>query len=210
VKATAILVTILVPAAVSAQQLPATGYAPVNGLRMYYEVHGRGDPVVLLHGSFLTITSNWAGWIGDLAKSRKVIAVEMQGHGRTADIRRDFGYENLADDVAALLDHLKVPRADLIGYSMGGGVALQCAIRHPSRVRKVVSLSAVFRHDGWVQEALDTFPRLSGEMLKGTPIEAEYRRLSPTPDEFPTFVRRVIAMDLKPYDFGADRLKATR
>jgi pimeloyl-ACP methyl ester carboxylesterase len=93
---------------------------------------------------------------------------------------------------------------------MGGGVALQCAIRHPSRVRKVVSLSAVFRHDGWVQEALDTFPRLSGEMLKGTPIEAEYRRLSPTPDEFPTFVRRVIAMDLKPYDFGADRLKATR
>ena len=194
----------------SAQQARTTGYAPVNGLRMYYEVHGTGDPVVLLHGSFMTITNNWAGWIGELSKTRKVIAVEMQGHGRTADSPREFSYANLADDVAALLDHLKIERADLIGYSMGGGVAIQCAIRHPAKVRKVVSISAVFRHDGWVKEALDTFPQLSAEMLKGSTIETEYRKLSPTPDEFPNFVKRVIAMDLKPYDFGADRLKATQ
>src|SRR4029453_17344548 len=146
-KTTAFLLTMLVPAVVSAQQKPTTGYAPVNGLKMYYEAHGSGDPVVLLHGSFMTITNNWTQWIGELAKTRKVIAVEMQGHGRTADIDRDFSYENLADDVAALLDHLKIPSADLIGYSMGGGVALQCAIRHPEKVRKVVSISAVFRHD---------------------------------------------------------------
>lgn len=206
---TAFILMTLLAAVVSAQQKPATGYAPVNGLKMYYEVHGSGDPVVLLHGSFMTISNNWTGWIGELSKTRKVIAIEMQGHGRTADIERDFSYENLADDVAALLDHLKIPRADLIGYSMGGGVAMQCAIRHPEKIRKVVSISAVFRHDGWVKEALDAFPRLTSEALQGSPIETEYRKLSPTPDEFPSFVKRVISMDLKPYDFGADKLKAT-
>lgn len=127
-----------------------TGYAPVNGLLMYYEIHGKGEPVVLLHGAFMTITNNWDGWIGELAKTRKVIAVEMQGHGRTADVARDMNYDNFADDVAALLDHLKIPRADLIGYSMGGAVAMQCAIRHPDKVRKAVILSSTFRPDGIV------------------------------------------------------------
>ncbi|NMO19833.1 alpha/beta hydrolase [Pyxidicoccus fallax] len=209
-KTTAFLLTMLVSAVASAQQKPTTGYAPVNGLKMYYEVHGSGDPVVLLHGSFMTISNNWPQWIRELSKTRKVIAVEMQGHGRTADIKRDFSYENLADDVAALLDYLKIPSADLIGYSMGGGVAMQCAIRHPKKVRKVVSISAVFRHDGWVKEALDAFPKLTAEALKGSPIEAEYKKLSPTPNEFPNFIKRAIAMDLKPYDFGADKLKATQ
>ena len=134
----------------------------------------------------------------------------MQGHGRTADIKRDISYENLADDVAALLDHLKIPSADLIGYSMGGGVAMQCAIRHPEKVRKVVSISAVFRRDGWVKEAVDALPKLTAEAFKGSPIEAEYKKLSPTPDEFPKFVKHVIATASKPYDFGADKLKATK
>jgi pimeloyl-ACP methyl ester carboxylesterase len=158
----------------------------------------------------MTITNNWTAWIGELSKTRKVIAVEMQGHGRTADIKRDFSYENLADDVAALLDHLKIPRADLIGYSMGGGVAMQCAIRHPDKVRKVVSISSFFRQDGVVKEALDAFPKLTAEAFKGSPLEAEYKKLSPTPDEFPNFVKRVIAIQLKPYDFGAEKLKATK
>jgi pimeloyl-ACP methyl ester carboxylesterase len=209
-KTTSFILTMLLSAVVSAQQKPTTGYAPVNGLKMYYEVHGSGYPVVLLHGSFMTISNNWTGWIGELAKTRKVIAAEMQGHGRTADIKRDFSYENLADDVAALLDYLKIPSADLIGYSMGGGVAMQCAIRHPEKVRKVVSISAVSRHDGWVKEALDSFPQLTAETFKGSPIETEYKKLSPTPNEFPNFVKRVIAMDLKPYDFGADKLNATK
>ena len=194
----------------SAQQTPTTGYAPVNGLKMYYEVHGSGEPVVLLHGAFMTIPNNWTGWIGELSKTRKVIAVEMQGHGRTADIERDFSYENLADDVPALLDYLKIPSADLIGYSMGGGVAMLCAIRHPEKVRKVVSISAAFRQDGWVKEALDVFPQLTSERFKGTPVETGYKKLSPTPDEFPNFVKRVVAMAVKPYDFGADKLKATK
>ena len=130
-KTIAFFMATLVPAIASAQGKPTTGYAPVNGLKMYYEVHGRGEPVVLLHGAYMTIPGNWTGWIAELSKTRKVIAVEMQGHGRTADIKRDLSFENLAGDVAALLDHLKIPSADLIGYSMGGGVAMQCAIRHP-------------------------------------------------------------------------------
>jgi pimeloyl-ACP methyl ester carboxylesterase len=205
--------TAVLSTAVSAQaQRPTTGYAPVNGLKMYYEIHGSGpsEPLVLLHGSYMTITNNWTGWIGELSKTRKVIAVEMQGHGRTADINRDFSYENLADDIAAMLDYLKIKQADVLGYSMGGGVAMQVAIRHPERVRKVVSISAFFRHDGLVKEALDAFPKLTADTFKGSPIEAEYKKLSPTPNEFPNFVKRVVAMALEPYDFGAEKLKATK
>ncbi|MGH8249178.1 MAG: alpha/beta fold hydrolase [Steroidobacteraceae bacterium] len=210
-KTAALIVTVLLSTAVSAQaQEPITGYAPVNGLKMYYEIHGSGEPLVLLHGSLMTITNNWTGWIGELSKTRKVIAVEMQGHGRTADIDRDFSYENLADDIAAMLDYLKIKQTDLLGYSMGGGVAMQVAIRHPEKVRKLVSISAVFRHDGWVKEALDSFPQLTAEAFKGSPFELEYKKLSPTPNAFPNFIKRVFAMDLKPYDFGAEELKATK
>ena len=121
-----ILMTTSLSGVVSGQQKPATGYAPVNGLKTYYEIRGQGEPVVMIHGAFMAISNNfhWAEWIDELSKTRKVIAVEMQGHGRTADTGRDFTYANLADDVAALLDHLKIPSADVIGYSLGGGVAL--------------------------------------------------------------------------------------
>src|SRR5215469_16829949 len=207
---TAFLLMMLVPAGVSAQQKPTTGYAPVNGVKMYYEVHGSGEPVVLLHGAFMTITNNWTGWIGELSKTRKVIAIEMQGHGRTADIKRDFSDENLADDVAALLNYLKIPRADLIGYSMGGAVAMQCAIRHPDKVRRAVIISSTFRRDGMVKEALDALPKLTADAFKGSPIEAEYKKLSPTPDDFPIFVKRMVATASKGHDFGADKLKATK
>jgi pimeloyl-ACP methyl ester carboxylesterase len=207
-----ILLTMLLWGSVSGQQKPIIGYAPVNGLKMYYEIHGSGEPVVLLHGAFMAIsdTFHWTEWIGELSKTRKVIAIEMQGHGRTADIKRDFSYDYLADDVAALLDYLKIPSADVIGYSLGGGVALNCAIRHPDKVRKVVSISAVFRLDGWTKEALAVFPQLTAEAFKGSPMEADYKRLSPTPNEFPNFVRRVLSIDLKPHDFGADKLRATK
>ena len=207
-KTTALLLMMLLPAAVVAQQPPMTGYAPVNGLKMYYEVHGSGDPVVLLHGAFMTITNNWTGWIEELSKTRKVIAVEMQGHGRTADIPRDITSENLADDVAALLDYLKIPRADLLGYSMGGGVAMQCAIRHPDKVRKVVVISSMLRRDGAVREGQEAFATLTADVFKGSPIETEYKKLNPKPEDFPKFVKRLLAMDAKAQDIDPGRLKA--
>jgi pimeloyl-ACP methyl ester carboxylesterase len=209
-KTTAFILMMLLFGVVLGQQKPTTGYAPVNGLKMYYEIHGSGEPVVLLHGAFMAITDDWRVWIGELSKTRKVIAVEMQGHGRTVDIDRDITYENLSDDVSALLDHLKVPSADIIGYSLGGGVGMQCAIRHPEKVRKVVSISAPIRRDGWVKEANDFWPTFTWEIFKGTPMEAEYKRLSPTPDKFPDFVNHIKAMALRPYDFGADKFKATK
>lgn len=190
--------------------MKTTGYAPVNGLEMYYEIHGEGNSVVLLHGSFMTITNNWTDMIAQLSKSRQVIAVEMQAHGRTADINRELSYENLAADIAALLDYLKIQQADLLGYSMGGSVAMLAAIRHPEKVRKVVSISAAFRHDGWVKEAVEAFPKIEPGMFKGSPIETEYKKLSPTPDKFDTFVNRVGQAAGKSYDFGADKLEATK
>ncbi|HEU4799979.1 MAG TPA: alpha/beta hydrolase [Gemmatimonadales bacterium] len=193
----------------SAQQAPTTGYAPVNGLHMYYEIHGSGEPVVLLHGAFMTITNNWAGWIDELSRTRQVIAVEMQGHGRTADIPRAFSNENHADDVAALIRYLKLPRADLIGYSMGGGVAMQVAVRHPDLVRKVVVISSTFRRDGMTQEGRDAIAGLTAEVFKGSPLETEYQRLSPTPDQFATFVERMVAGFAKGNDLSAAQLRST-
>lgn len=207
-KTTAILLTMIIPALTSAQQ-PTTGYAPVNGLKMYYEVHGSGDPVVLLHGSFMTITNNWTGWITELAKTRKVIAIEMQGHGRTGDIDRDISPANLADDVAALLDHFKIAKADILGYSMGGGVAMQCAIRHPDKVRKVVVISSYFRRDGVVKEGQEALSKLTAELFIGSPLETEYKKLSPTPDAFATFIKRMVASASKGDSITADKLKAT-
>ncbi len=209
VRKSALVLAALAATALSAQQAPTTGYAPVNGVNMYYEVHGSGEPVVLLHGAFMTITNNWDGWISELSKTRKVIAVEMQGHGRTADVPREITYENLADDVAALLNQLKIPRADLIGYSMGGSVAMQCAIRHPNKVRRAVIISSTFRSEGMIPEALESIPKLTADDFKGSPIEVEYKKLSPTPDDFPKFVQRIVATASKGYDFGADKLKAT-
>jgi hypothetical protein len=106
-----------------------SGYANVNDLRMYYEVHGAGKPIVLLHGSYMNIPMNWSQFIPLLAKERKVIVTELQGHGRTKDIAREFSYEALADDVSGLLQHLKIESADVLGYSMGGGVAFQAAAK---------------------------------------------------------------------------------
>ena len=206
----AFLMIILLAGVLAGQQKPVTGYAPVNGLKMYYEVHGSGEPVVLLHGAFMGISGDWEGWARELSKTRKVIAIEMQGHGRTGDINRDMTYENLSDDVAGLLDHLKIPNADIVGYSLGGGVAMMCAIRHPEKVRKVVSISAVMRRDGWVKEGLDALQKLTPELFKGSPLEIEYKKLSPTPDKFADLVNHIKAMASRPYDFGADRLKATK
>jgi pimeloyl-ACP methyl ester carboxylesterase len=126
-------------------------YAEVNGLSLYYEVHGEGEPLILLHGGVGAIEM-FGEVLPLLARGRRVIGVDLQAHGRTADIDRPMTYEAMADDMAALIEHLGVGEADVMGYSLGGGVALQTAIRHPEAVRKAVLVSTPFKRDGWYPE----------------------------------------------------------
>lgn len=181
-----------------------SGYADVNGLKMYFEVYGEGKPIVLLHGSYMNIPLNWSQIIPLLAKNRKVIVAEMQGHGRTRDISREFSYEGMADDVSGLLKHLKIETADVLGYSMGGGVAFQFAVRHPELLRRLVVLSAPFKHDGWWSDVEASFGTFNPDMFKGTPILEQYESYGNDPAHFPEYVKKVVSIDLKPYDWSKD------
>jgi pimeloyl-ACP methyl ester carboxylesterase len=185
---------------------PNGTYAEVNGLNMYYEVHGTGRPLVLLHGAYMTIDS-----IGEvlprLAESRQIVAVELQAHGRTADIDRPLGYESMADDVAALLRHLEIAEADVFGFSMGGGVALQVAIRHPEVVRKLVVVSAAHTSESMHPELLEMIPSVTPEMFAGSPIEEAYLRIAPNPDDFPTLVAKLKRLDLEHFAWPAEDVR---
>src|SRR3954447_24242489 len=175
-----------------------SGYAPVNGLDMYYEVHGAGRPLVLLHGAYMTIDM-MAPLLPGLAETRQVVAVELQGHGRTADVDRPITYQQMADDTAALVGHLEIGAADVVGYSRGGAVALQLAIRHPDVVRRLVVASTTFSHEGMPAVARDMFPSISPEMFSGTPIEEAYLRTAPNPDDFPKLVEKLTELDTTPF-----------
>ena len=173
-------------------------YAEVNGLEMYYEIHGTGEPLVVLHGAYMTIDA-MGTLVPELAKSRQVIAVELQGHGRTADIDRPLSYEQMADDVAALIEHLGIEKADVFGYSMGGGVALQVAIRHPEVVRKLVAASVSYTSDGMHPELHEFFPTITPELFAGSPFEAAYLEVAPNPEDFPNLVTKLKQLDMEPY-----------
>lgn len=185
------LMTALSTVALEGAPRVKSGYAPVNGLKMYYEIYGaavsRNPPLVLLHGGGSTIETTFGKVLPSLAKHRQVIAFEQQGHGRTADIvDRPFTFEQSADDAAALLDHLKIAKADFFGFSNGGNIALQVAIRHPNRVRKLVVASAMFKRDGLYPEIWEFMKRSTLEVMPKELKEA-YRKVSPHPEQLPTF-----------------------
>src|SRR5215218_1388865 len=142
---------------------PAQGagnYVSVNGLELYYEIHGTGQPLVVLHGAYMTIET-MGEIVPSLAETRQVIAAELQGHGHTADIDRPLSYEHMADDVYALLAEVGIDKADVFGFSLGGGVALQLAIRHPEVVRKLVVASVSYTSDGLYPEVRDTIETIT-------------------------------------------------
>jgi pimeloyl-ACP methyl ester carboxylesterase len=185
-----------------------SGYAPVNGLNMYYEVHGSGRPLVLLHGNLSSIEVDFGGIIPLLAKTRQVIAVEQQAHGRTADIDRPLTIQNWAGDTAALLRHLGVEQADVVGYSSGSAVAFQLAIDHPDLVRKLVLMSFSLFLEGVHPGVLDGIEGLQPEHLAGTPFEASYARLAPRPQDWPTLIEKIKVMDADLPEWPAESISA--
>lgn len=187
---------------------PLTGYAEVNGLSLYYEIHGEGgQPLVLLHGG-LGGTVDFSQLLPLFAQTRQVIAVELQAHGHTADIDRPMSFEAMADDVAALVEQLGLETVDVLGFSLGGGVALQTAIRHPEIVRRLVLVSTVFSRGGWYPEVLAGMSGMNAEaaaMMLETPMYQFFASVAPDVEAgWPALVGKVGEMMAQDYDWSED------
>jgi pimeloyl-ACP methyl ester carboxylesterase len=180
-----------------ANQNAKARYATVSGLQMYYEIHGKGRPLVLLHGAFSNIETDFGKLLPVLAKKRQVIAIEQQAHGHTADIDRPLTYEQMADNTAELLRRLEVKNADFLGYSMGGGIATYIAIRHPDLVGKFVFAGgAGHGPEGFYPEVLEGEEKMKPEDFAGTPWLEAYKRIAPNPRDWPRLVDKIRALDL--------------
>lgn len=180
-----------------------SGYAPVNGLQLYYEIHGSGDPLIVLHGAIGSVEM-FGPTIDALAAHRQVIAVDLQAHGRTADIDRPMTREAMGDDIAALIAHLSLGQADVMGYSLGGGVAFQAALRHPERVRRLVIVSWGFSRAGYfpeVQAGFDHIGPALAEMMKPSPVYQTYAKIAPRPADFPVLLGKLGALVKADYDW---------
>ncbi|NLR77333.1 alpha/beta hydrolase [Chitinophaga eiseniae] len=179
-----------------------SGYAPVNGLKVYYEVYGEGRPLILLHGAFMTIGTNWGQLIPELSKNRKVIAIELQGHGHTPFSERKLSPATLASDVEGVMDYLKIDSADVAGYSFGGAVAYKFAIRSPKRLRKLVIISATYKSSGWLPEINSAFKQMKPELFANTPMQTAYDEVAPDKTKWTKFLEQMIASAAVPFDFG--------
>jgi|SRR5579859_815809 len=183
---------------------PTAHYADVNGIRLYYEIHGSGQPLVLLHGGLGSIEM-FGPVLSLLAASRQVIGVDLQAHGRTADVDRPMRFETMADDIAALIEHLGLEQADVMGYSLGGGVALRTAIQHPQRVRKLVLVSTPFQHAGWYPEVLAGMAQMgpgAAEPMKQTPMYQAYASLAPRVEDWPVLLTKLGELLRQDYDWS--------
>jgi pimeloyl-ACP methyl ester carboxylesterase len=183
----------------------SAGYADVNGIKLYHEIYGQGEPLVLLHGGLMTI-DEMSNLLQPFAKTHKVIAVELQGHGRTADTDRPLSFETMAGDVAALLDHLDIPQADIVGLSLGGAVGLRTAIQHPEKVRRLVVISSPYAKSGWYPEAQRGMGQVGAAMAEHmiqTPT-GKFSTQWPEPERFPRFLDKMGKMMGASYDWSGD------
>ena len=182
----------------NAQQIKpsGSGYAPANGIKIYYEVYGEGMPIVLLHGAFYTSDLNWSQLIPELSKTRKVIAIEMQGHGHTPYSDRKLSITTLASDVEKVMDYLKIDSADVAGYSMGGSVAYQFAVQSPKRLKKLVIISSTYKTDGWLPVVNGAFKDFKSEFFDNTPLQTAYDSVAPDKTKWRPFLKQM-------FDFAA-------
>ena len=179
-----------------------SGYAPVNGIKVYYEIYGEGRPIVLLHGAFMTISGNWSELIPELSKTRKVIAIELQGHGHTQYSDRILSQAALASDVEGVMDYLKIDSADVAGYSMGGSVAYAFAIQSPERLRKLVIISSTYKSSGWLPEVNDAFKTWKPDFFLNTPMKTAYDAVAPDTTKWVNFIEQMIAFAKMSFDLG--------
>jgi pimeloyl-ACP methyl ester carboxylesterase len=185
-----------------------SGHADVNGIKLYHEIYGSGEPLVLIHGGLTTI-GEMQGWLQPLAKTRQVIAVEMQGHGRTEDTDRPMKLETMGEDIAALLDHLEIPKADLVGHSFGGASAIRAAIQHPDKVRRLVVISSPSARSGWYPETQEGMSQVGAAMAENM-MQTPTGKLSQQwtePQRFPQFLDKFGKMMSEDYDWSADIAK---
>ena len=194
-KSMLLVVIVFVACTLNAHQIKPlnSGYAPVNGIKVYYEVYGQGKPVILLHGAFYTIGMNWGQLIPGLSKTRKVIAIEMQGHGHTPYSDRKLDIKTLASDVEGVMDYLKIDSADVAGFSMGGSVAYQFAVKYPERLRKLVIISSTYKSNGWLPIVNDAFKDFKPDFFDKTPIKTEYDSIAPDKNNWKKFITQMIA-----------------
>lgn len=186
------------------------GYASVNGLQMYYEIHGTGQPLVLLHGAFSAIGTSFGALLPELAKTRQVIAFELQAHGRTEDIDRPLSPEGMADDVAAAIQQLGMEQADIFGYSMGAFVALHLVIRHPELVRKLVLASISYTLSGIHPGLMEGLGNVTHEMMYGSPWHDEYLNIAPHPENFAQLFAKKTEMDRQTRDLSAESIQSIK
>lgn len=179
-----------------------SGYAPVNGIKVYYEVYGEGRPLVLLHGAFYTIEMNWEQLIPGLSKTRKVIAIEMQGHGHSPFSDRELSITTLASDVEKLMDYLKIDSADVAGFSMGGSVAYQFAMQSPKRLRKLVIISSTYKTSGWLPLVNGAFKDFKPEFFDNTPLKTAYDAVAPDKTKWRKFLEQMFAFAKVPFNVG--------
>jgi len=189
-----------------------SGHLPINGLSLYHEVYGelgksKASPLLLVPGGFMA-TESMKSWVSAFVGKRAVIVFDQQGHGRTPDTSRKMSYEQFGDDAGALLRALKVERADVMGYSQGGGVALQLALRHPALVNKLVSLSATYRKDGWYPSALEGVEGLSAKGFAGTPVEKAFRAHSLDTKAFDAYLEQMKNLNINDQDITDEEMRS--
>lgn len=171
-----------------------SGYASINDIEMYYEIHGEGDPLILIHGAFMTLDM-FEDLLPGLAEDRKVVAVELQGHGRTADIDRPIRYHTLAGDIIGLIECLELETPDVIGYSLGGGTALQVGIQAPEKINNLVLISMAYKHEGWRPELIEAMKGMSVEEMEGSPMHQAYLTTAPDPENWQVLFEKLIELD---------------
>ncbi|MBJ3786974.1 alpha/beta hydrolase [Devosia sp. MSA67] len=184
-----------------AQSEPVGDYVEVNGMQMYYEKSGSGDPLIVLHGAYMNIPA-MGSIIGRLAETHTVYALETQGHGRTNDIDRPITYPNMAGDVAAFMDAVGIEKADVFGYSMGAATGLRLALDHPEKVDQLIAASVSYDMEGAQPDFLAMIPTMVPEMFIGTPMEDAWKQFAPDPEAFRPFVERMIALEHEPLAWG--------